>query len=141
MLEEVLWVICPGGQLSLEEIVRVQLSGGNFLGGNWTGDNCPGDNCLEGNCPGGNCLGGNFPGVNCPVPTKDSSLTIYQRNLKLLVTEMFDVKIGCAPDIMKEIFETENRDKLFLLYQFISIELSTGVFQILIKKFQTVLKT
>ena len=54
---------------------------------------------------------------------------------------MFDVKIGCATDIMKEIFETENRDKLFLLYQFISIELSTGVFQTLIKKFQTVLKT
>ena len=23
-------VLCPGGQLSLEEIVRVQLSGGNF---------------------------------------------------------------------------------------------------------------
>ena len=54
---------------------------------------------------------------------------------------MFDVKIGCATDIMKEIFETENRDKLFLLYQFISIELSTRVFQTLIKKFQTVLKT
>ena len=58
-----------------------------------------------------------------------------------MVTEMFDVKIGCATDIMKEIFETENRDKLFLLYQFISIELSTRVFQTLIKKFQTVLKT
>ena len=39
---------------------------------------------------------------------KDSSLTIHKRNLKLLVTGMFKVKIGCAPDIMKEIFETEN---------------------------------
>ena len=44
---------------------------------------------------------------------KDSSLTIHQRNLKLLVTEMFKVKIGCAPDIMKEIFEIENRNYNF----------------------------
>ena len=29
---------------------------------------------------------------------KDSSLTIHQRDLKLLVAEMFKVKIGCAPD-------------------------------------------
>ena len=40
---------------------------------------------------------------------KDSSFTIHQRNLKLLVTEMFKVKIGCAPDIMKEILEIESR--------------------------------
>ena len=39
---------------------------------------------------------------------KDSSLTIHQRNLKLLVTEMFTVKIGCASDIIKEIFEIDN---------------------------------
>ena len=36
---------------------------------------------------------------------KDSSLTIHQRNLTLLITEMFKVKIGCAPDIIREIFE------------------------------------
>ena len=36
---------------------------------------------------------------------KDSSLTIHQRNLKLLITEMLKVKIGCAPDIIREIFE------------------------------------
>ena len=39
---------------------------------------------------------------------KENSLTIYQRNLKLLVTEMFKVKIGCALDIMKEIFEIDD---------------------------------
>ena len=44
---------------------------------------------------------------------KDSSLTIHQRNLKLLVTEMFKVKIGCAPNTMKEIFEIENRNYNF----------------------------
>ena len=44
---------------------------------------------------------------------KDSSLTIHQRNLKLLVTEMFKVKIGCDPDIVKEIFEIENRNYNF----------------------------
>ena len=41
---------------------------------------------------------------------KDSSLTVHQRNLKLLVTEKFKVKIGCAPDIIKEIFEIDNRN-------------------------------
>ena len=44
---------------------------------------------------------------------KDSSLTIHQRNLKLLVTEMFHVKIVCAPDIIKEIFEIVNRNYNF----------------------------
>ena len=38
---------------------------------------------------------------------KDSSLTTHQKNSKLLLTEMFKVKIGCAPDIIKEIFEIE----------------------------------
>ena len=36
---------------------------------------------------------------------KDSSLTIHQRNLQKLVTELFKVKIGVAPEIMKDIFE------------------------------------
>ena len=44
---------------------------------------------------------------------KDSSLTIHQRNLKLLVTEMFKVKIGCAPNMMKDIFEIEIRNYNF----------------------------
>ena len=44
---------------------------------------------------------------------KDSSLTIHQRNLKLLVREMFKVKVRCAPDIMKEILEIENRSYNF----------------------------
>ena len=42
------------------------------------------------------------------LPRKDSSLSIHQKNLELLVTEMFKVKIGCGPDITKEIFEIEN---------------------------------
>ena len=44
---------------------------------------------------------------------KYSSLTIHQRNLKLLATETFKVKIGCAPDIIKEIFEIDNRNYNF----------------------------
>ena len=44
---------------------------------------------------------------------KDSSLKIQQKNLKLLVTEILNVKIGCYPDIMKEIFEIENQNYNF----------------------------
>ena len=44
---------------------------------------------------------------------KYSSLTIHQRNLKLLATETFKVKIGCAPYIIKEIFEIDNRNYNF----------------------------
>ena len=44
---------------------------------------------------------------------KDSSLTIHQRNLKLFVTETFKLKIQCAPDIMKEIFEIDNQNYNF----------------------------
>ena len=44
---------------------------------------------------------------------KDISLTIHQRKLKLLVSEMFQVNTGCAPDIMKEIFEILNRNYIF----------------------------
>ena len=40
---------------------------------------------------------------------KDNSRTVHQRNLQKLVTELFKVKIGVAPDIMKEIFEVEER--------------------------------
>ena len=31
---------------------------------------------------------------------QDTSLTIYHRNLRKLVTEMFKVKVGIAPEIM-----------------------------------------
>ena len=44
---------------------------------------------------------------------KDNSLTIHQRNLQLLVTEMFELKIKCIPDIIKEMFETDNRNYNF----------------------------
>ena len=47
------------------------------------------------------------------LPRRDSSLTILQRNLKLLVTEIFKVKIGCAPDIINAIFEIDNRNHNF----------------------------
>ena len=40
---------------------------------------------------------------------KDNSRTVHQRNLQKLVTELFKVKIGVAPDIMKEIFQVEER--------------------------------
>ena len=41
---------------------------------------------------------------------KDNLLTIHQRKLKLLVTEMFKVNIGYAPDIRNGIFEIDNRN-------------------------------
>ena len=62
---------------------------------------------------------------------KDSSLTIDQRNLKLLVTEMFKVKTACAPDIMKEIFEINTgnynscRDLLIKLHNIWSVYYTT----------------
>ena len=40
---------------------------------------------------------------------KDNSVAIHQRKLKLLVKEMFKVKIGVAPAIKKGIFEMDNR--------------------------------
>ena len=40
--------------------------------------------------------------------SKDSLLKIHQRNFKLLITEMFKVKIGCVSDILKKIFKIEN---------------------------------
>ena len=35
---------------------------------------------------------------------KDSISTIHQRNFKLLVTEVFKVKIGVAPDIIRAVY-------------------------------------
>ena len=40
---------------------------------------------------------------------KDNSRTVHQRNLQKLVTELFKVKIGEAPEIMNEIFQIEER--------------------------------
>ena len=37
--------------------------------------------------------------------SKDKSVTIHQRNIQKLVTEIFKVKAGLAPEIMKEVFD------------------------------------
>ena len=50
-------VICPGGQLSQEEIVRVQLSEGNFPSCKLSGGNCPRREFSVGNCWGGGVEG------------------------------------------------------------------------------------
>ena len=36
---------------------------------------------------------------------KDHSMTVHQKNLQVLVTEIFKVKNNLAPDIMKDVFE------------------------------------
>lgn len=41
---------------------------------------------------------------------KDNSVKIHDRNLQVLVTEMFKVKLGIAPDIMNDIFRIRNRN-------------------------------
>ena len=38
----------------------------------------------------------------------DNSLAIHKRNLQVLATEMFKLKNGLAPEIMKEVFEIQN---------------------------------
>ena len=38
----------------------------------------------------------------------DNSVTVYQKNLQVLVTEIYKVKNGIAPEIMKDIFELQN---------------------------------
>ena len=37
-----------------------------------------------------------------------SSVTVYQKNLQVIVTEIYKVKNGIAPDMMKDIFELQN---------------------------------
>ena len=37
-----------------------------------------------------------------------NSVTVYQKNLQVLVTEIYKVKNGIAPEIMKDIFELQN---------------------------------
>ena len=36
---------------------------------------------------------------------KDNSTTIHVKNLQVLVTEMFKVKLGISPAIMKDVFQ------------------------------------
>ena len=38
----------------------------------------------------------------------DNSVTVHQKTLQVLVTEMYKVKNGIAPEIMKDIFELQN---------------------------------
>ena len=38
----------------------------------------------------------------------DNSLTVQQKNLQRLVAEIYKVKNGIAPEIMKEIFKLQN---------------------------------
>ena len=38
----------------------------------------------------------------------DNSVTVHQKNLQVLVTEIYKVKHGIAPEIMKDIFEIQN---------------------------------
>ena len=42
---------------------------------------------------------------------KDNAVTIHEKNLQVLAIEMYKVKIGLAPTIMKEIFEINKNTK------------------------------
>ena len=42
------------------------------------------------------------------LPEKGNSVTIHQRNLQVLAAEIFKLKNGLAPEIMKEVFEIQN---------------------------------
>ena len=46
---------------------------------------------------------------------KDISVTIHQRNLQVLATEIFKLKNGLSPEIMKELFEMQNPSYDFFL--------------------------
>ena len=39
---------------------------------------------------------------------RDNSVTIHERNIQVLLTEIFKVKSGAAPEIMTEIFKFKN---------------------------------
>ena len=39
------------------------------------------------------------------LPWRDSSTTLHQRNLQKLMTEIFKVKTGMAPELMEGVFE------------------------------------
>ena len=40
--------------------------------------------------------------------SKDKSVTVHQRNLQILATEMYQILNGLSPDIMQDIFETKS---------------------------------
>ena len=40
--------------------------------------------------------------------SKDKSVTVHQRNLQTLATEMYKILNGLSPDIMQDIFETKS---------------------------------
>ena len=40
--------------------------------------------------------------------SKDKSVTVHQRNLQILATEMYKILNGLSPDIMQEIFGTKS---------------------------------
>ena len=46
----------------------------------------------------------------CELLSKDKSVTIHQRNLKLLATEIFKTKNELNPKIMEELFTFKNVD-------------------------------
>ena len=39
---------------------------------------------------------------------RDNSVTVHNRNLQVLVTEMFKFKMGLCPEIMNDIFQSRN---------------------------------
>ena len=40
--------------------------------------------------------------------SKDKSVTVHQRNLQILATEMYKILNGLSPDIMQDIFEIKS---------------------------------
>ena len=42
------------------------------------------------------------------LPNPDNSVTVHQKHLQVLVTEIYKVRNGIAPEIMKDIFELQN---------------------------------
>ena len=42
----------------------------------------------------------------------DNSVKLDQKNLQILVTEVYKVKNGIAPEIMKDIFQIQNEKRI-----------------------------
>ena len=55
---------------------------------------------------------------------KDRSITVHQRNLQYLITEMYETKNGLNPAFMREIFcQQESQYSLRILTTFLFLEL------------------